>query len=397
MISQYFDPENFRINDLVEQVCKNGHEVTVVTSFPRYPNRSLFSEISIASIDIRWRKFGVDVIRVNVFDRDGGSFYRLALNYFSFVFGACSALVAKRIKSSEKFDLVLVYQPSPVTVLIPGALGAGLFGGKVYCWVLDVWPYAVFDLNYANFELSKKLISRFSRICYNLADKLFITTESVRPLLLELGIYRKIEVLPHFPEEIFYSRSWSNKKPNTERNLKLGVLGNLGCAQELDRVFRSICQVATKDCPISIKAYGEGRAKATLRRINPTEACSICFAPPVPIDEVLDLYDDLDAVIISLKEGSSLNATIPARLSSALVYGVPVIFWGGGESKKLVEQCGFWVVDWEDLGATQRALKQLSEMKLNGDALAVASRNARKLARDLFNREFIVQQLVKDF
>ena len=37
IISQYFWPENFRINDFVAEMVTRGHQVTVLTGIPNYP------------------------------------------------------------------------------------------------------------------------------------------------------------------------------------------------------------------------------------------------------------------------------------------------------------------------------------------------------------------------
>ena len=42
VISQYFWPENFRINDLVADMVGRGHEVTVLTGQPNYPSGRFF-------------------------------------------------------------------------------------------------------------------------------------------------------------------------------------------------------------------------------------------------------------------------------------------------------------------------------------------------------------------
>ena len=37
IFSQYFYPENFRVNTLSKELVALGHEVTVVTGYPQYP------------------------------------------------------------------------------------------------------------------------------------------------------------------------------------------------------------------------------------------------------------------------------------------------------------------------------------------------------------------------
>lgn len=44
IVSQYFWPENFRINDLTRELVTRGHEVTVLTGIPNYPVGEVFQE-----------------------------------------------------------------------------------------------------------------------------------------------------------------------------------------------------------------------------------------------------------------------------------------------------------------------------------------------------------------
>ena len=44
IISQYFWPENFRVNELVEELLKYGHKITILTGYPNYPEGEIYSE-----------------------------------------------------------------------------------------------------------------------------------------------------------------------------------------------------------------------------------------------------------------------------------------------------------------------------------------------------------------
>jgi len=44
VISQYFWPENFRINQIVRNLSRNGHVVEVLTAQPNYPDGKLYQE-----------------------------------------------------------------------------------------------------------------------------------------------------------------------------------------------------------------------------------------------------------------------------------------------------------------------------------------------------------------
>ena len=85
VVSQYFWPENFRVNDLVKEWVQRGHQVTVLTGIPNYPAGKVFDAYrdqpsAFASFE------GAEVVRVPILPRDSGGL-RLMLNYLSFVVG----------------------------------------------------------------------------------------------------------------------------------------------------------------------------------------------------------------------------------------------------------------------------------------------------------------------
>ena len=68
IITQYFWPENFRINELVEEFLKLGHHITILTGYPNYPEGEIYPEFRKNS-----RKFdkfyGAEIIRVPILPR----------------------------------------------------------------------------------------------------------------------------------------------------------------------------------------------------------------------------------------------------------------------------------------------------------------------------------------
>ena len=52
LISQYFYPENFKINDLIFSLKERGHEITILTGKPNYPKGNFFDGYSWNSSDL---------------------------------------------------------------------------------------------------------------------------------------------------------------------------------------------------------------------------------------------------------------------------------------------------------------------------------------------------------
>ncbi len=136
IVTQYFWPENFRINDLASEFCSRGHHVTVLTGYPNYPSGMVFSEFR--SNPSAFENFeGVNVLRVPIISR-GKSGLKLILNYLSFVLSA-TVFGALRLRR-QRFDVVFVFEPSPITVGLPAIFLSYIKKVPLAFWVLDLWP-----------------------------------------------------------------------------------------------------------------------------------------------------------------------------------------------------------------------------------------------------------------
>ena len=138
VISQYFHPENLRINDLVFSLSERGHYIEVLTGKPNYPKGKYFDGYSWKSSKKEIVK-GIITHRVNIILRKQGGGIRLFANYISFVFFGFIRL----LQLKGQFDKIFIYVPSPITVGILGIVAAKKFKAKSYLWVHDLWPESV--------------------------------------------------------------------------------------------------------------------------------------------------------------------------------------------------------------------------------------------------------------
>ena len=119
IITQYFYPENFRINDLVFSLKKRGYDIDVLTGKPNYPKGDYYEGYS-------WKgpkeeKINdINVFRSNLFVRRSASGIRLFLNYLSFLFYG----TIKIYSINNNYDKIFIYAPSPITVGFLGFFAA---------------------------------------------------------------------------------------------------------------------------------------------------------------------------------------------------------------------------------------------------------------------------------
>ena len=117
IVSQYFWPENFRINELSEELIKIGHKVTILTGYPNYPNGEIYK--SFLENRNKFSNYkGAKIVRVPIFPRKNNNL-NLIINYLSFLI---NSIVFGHVKlRKENFDLIFTCQLSPVTVGITSA------------------------------------------------------------------------------------------------------------------------------------------------------------------------------------------------------------------------------------------------------------------------------------
>jgi hypothetical protein len=136
IVTQYFWPESFRVNDLALGFREMGHEVEVLTGMPNYPRGSLYPGYGwLRPLTENYE--GIRVVRVPLITRGRSKGLRLMLNYLTFAAAAC---LLGPLRCRGEYDAVLIYEPSPVTVGLPGLLMARINNAPALFWVQDLWP-----------------------------------------------------------------------------------------------------------------------------------------------------------------------------------------------------------------------------------------------------------------
>ena len=87
IISQYFYPEEFKINDLAREFVARGHKVTVLTGKPNYPRGEYYEGYQYKGT-VKEDYFGVEIVRVPLRKRGNGGALNLVRNYWSYVVNA---------------------------------------------------------------------------------------------------------------------------------------------------------------------------------------------------------------------------------------------------------------------------------------------------------------------
>ncbi len=345
VISQYFYPENFRINDMCKEWVKRGYEVTVVTGIPNYPQGKFFDGYGL----FKKRKEdyeGVHVIRLPILSRGKGS-VRLALNYFSFVVSGFFWKLFTKVKA----DKVFIFEVSPMTQALVGVWYAKR--RKIPCsiYVQDLWPENVEVVTGIHNKTIIGAIDKMVNYIYRNCKLILATSPSFLKRLEERkSVYdtsgnSKVKYWPQYAEEFY--RPVEQKKMNDlsiANVFRIAFTGNIGYAQGLDILPRTAEILKRRNVKCEFIIIGEGRYSDELKKdiLARNVGDMFYFLGRKKPEEIPGYLALCDVAFVSLANNELFQMTIPAKLQSYMACGMPILAVASGETKRVIEEakCG---------------------------------------------------------
>jgi len=392
VVTQYFWPENFRINDLVAELVRRGHQVVVLTGWPNYPEGQIFSDFRGNPRGFDWYE-GARVVRVPMLPRGQGG-VRLILNYLTFALSA-SFLGPWRLRRCE-FDAIFAYEPSPITVGVPAAVLRAFKKAPLAFWVLDLWPETLQAIGVIRSRFILQLVGKLVASIYKRCDLILAQSKSfIVPIARYAGKGARIEYFPSWAESVFNAR---DVLPAPEIPLKSGSFtvlfaGNIGDAQDFPAILAAAERL--KDYPnIRWLIVGDGRMAGWVsdeikRRGLQT---SILMLGRYPVERMPSFFKHADALLVSLKDKPIFTLTIPGKLQSYLAAGIPVLAMLNGEGAEVVQNGGAGLACRAgDHRALAEAVLRLSEMPI--DERKAMGMKGVALSKEEFGREKLICQL----
>jgi len=236
VVSQYFWPENFRINDLVQEWTARGHQVVVLTGRPNYPRGEVFPEYLQNPANFA-RFGGVPIHRVPMLARASGSL-RLVLNYLSFMLGA-SLFGPWKLRVCRP-DVIFVFEPSPVTVGLPAVLLGRLKRCPVVFWALDLWPETLAAVGLIRSPKTLGAVARIVRFIYNRCTLVLGQSRSFLPSIAQhCDDPGKVRYFPSWAEDVFQHQvdEPATEIPPAPGTFTILFAGNVGDAQDFPAIL----------------------------------------------------------------------------------------------------------------------------------------------------------------
>lgn len=386
VVCQYYYPEQFRINDICEQLVKNGHQVTVLTGLPNYPTGHIPSEYKLG----RKRKEiinGVEILRTFEIGRKSGVM-GMALNYASYMLSAS----IKAIFFKKDFDCIFVYQLSPVTMALPGVVLKKITNKPLYLYCCDIWPESMKNILPNEDSLIFKVVKKFSTFLYSKCDEITVTS---KPFIEYFNKEHKIPTgkisyIPQHAEDIYLEMDFSA----SNNMIDFVFMGNIGIAQDIDCILDAT-EMIKDTSNFKIHFVGDGSYLNKSKDIVKVKGLDniIVFHGRHPLEQMPEYYKLADACLLTLKDENLIGLTMPSKLQGYMAAGKTVIGAINGAAQEVIDesQCGV-CVNASNSKALAMAMKDFIN---NPEKYKSCGKNARDYFKKHFTKQIFIDKLEK--
>ena len=356
---QHFYPENFRINDICYELVKRGNEVTVLTGLPNYPKGKVLKEYKFHK-NRKQTINGVNIIRCSLVGR-GNSTLKMMVNYMWFAFFGC----LKALFMKKNFDIVYVYQLSPITMAWPAIVVKKIAKIPLVIHVLDQWPVSITTGGVSKKSLVYKMLTRWSIKTYNKADLITCSSKSFRNYFInELGLNKDKQFLylPSYAES-----DYLNIKHKNNKAFDLVFAGNIGPAQSVETIIEA-ANILKDNKDIIFHIVGDGLSLNACKSLaEQYNLSNVIFYGYHDVKDMPKYYALADAFLITMVDNEVVNSTLPAKVQSYMLAKRPIVGAINGEVKTVIKEakCGLCCDSLDYKGLAKIILEAKSSKKLD--------------------------------
>lgn len=346
VVSQYFWPENFRVNELVSELVKRGHSVTVLTGRPNYPQGEVFAEYKQAP-DAFAQYHGAEVLRLPLRPRGKGSL-RLVLNYWSFVFWG--TLLGPWWLRGRSFDAIFVFETSPVTSALPALLLRRLKRAPLAMWVLDLWPDTLSAVGVVRSPRVLGWVGQLVRFIYKRCDRILAQSQAFFPAIERWSDGRdRVRYFPAWAEAVFEGdpaqAEIAQELAPYREGFNVMFAGNMGEAQDFPAILDAAEHLRERT-DIRWLIVGDGRMTGWVRDEIARRGLGerVILLGRHPLERMPSFFAGADALLVSLRAEPIFAMTIPGKVQTYLAAGKPVLGMLDGEGARVIREAGAGMV-----------------------------------------------------
>lgn len=326
-LSDNFPPEGnapaTRLYEHATRWVRDGHEVTVITCAPNFPEGKLFE-----GYRNRWRQVeeidGIRVVRVKSYITANEGFLKRTLDYMSFMLmGFVMGLFERRP------DVVVATSPQFFCAIGGWALSVAKWRPFVF-ELRDLWPASITAVGAMKKNLVIRALEKIELFLYRRATAIISVTESFREDLVSRGIPReKIHVVINGVDLDRYEPR--PRDADLEREFSLGgkfvagYMGTHGMAHALPKVLEAAELLLHRDDIVFFFAGSGAERTKVEQMVQERSLHNVRLIPRQPKERMPALWSACDLSIVPLRDTPVFSTVIPSKIFEAMGMGVPIL------------------------------------------------------------------------
>lgn len=355
LVSFYYYPElgaaPYRITSMADGLKSEGAEVDVLTCLPNYPKGRIFE-------GYRGCLYKKEQIKGNTIYRYW-TYASVSKNPILRAWGMLSfALMiwffALKVKKIKIYDKVIIQTPPLLVAFSAMLLFKKVFKKTTLLNISDLWPLSAVELG-AMKEGSRihKLFSWIEKFLYKNADAVLGQSQEI---MQHVSMYESNKKMFLYRNLKIYKLKAVKKEKN--KPLKIVYAGLLGVAQNILGILQHI---DFKELGVELHLYGGGNQASLIEDFLMKNDSNVFYHGYVDKEKLALELNNYDVSLIPLTV--RIKGAVPSKIFDVLPLGIPVLFCGGGEGAKIVQeyQIGF-ISNPGDYLILQENIKRMSEM-----------------------------------
>ncbi len=320
-LSDNFPPESnapaTRLHEHAVRWVRAGHEVTVITCAPNFPEGKLYAGYRNA-----WRQVetidGIRVVRVKTYITANEGFLRRTLDYMSFMAMAFVMGLFER-----RPDVVVSTSPQFFCAIAGWALSVAKWRPFVF-ELRDLWPASIVAVGAMATSPAIRALERIELFLYRRAAAVVSVTESFREDLVARGIDRaKIHVVINGVDLDRYEPrprdAGLEREFGLEGKFVAGYMGTHGLAHALPGVLEAAERLREREDIVFFFA-GSGAQRGTVERIVAERGlANVRLIPRQPKDRMPALWSACDVAIVPLRDNPVFATVIPSKILATIL------------------------------------------------------------------------------
>lgn len=390
IVTEYFHPEEFKINEIALEWKKKGYEVDILTQNPTYPHGKIFENYKNKWFSKEFYE-GMTVYKVKAITGYKASLFKKLLKYFSFmILGSIVSL-----KIGKRYDYIFGFDVGALTGMIPAVILKQFYKKPVTLWIQDIWPDSVYAYGFKKTKILEFFLNKFVKYVYKNTSNFAISAKGFeKKILVYIEDSKKITYVPNWAD--YLNRDLEPFELNDDDKTHFTFAGNIGSVQNLENVIEAFSKLNVEYLEkAQLNIIGDGSYLEKLKNIvKENRFKNIIFWGRQPREEIYKYLQASDFLVVSLIDKEIFSLTVPAKIQTYIATGKPIIAVINGEASDIIKENELGLVAHPN---NIEQIKSIFEVAINTskEEREQYAKNSELLTNTVFNKSKSVNSLLE--